>query len=95
MNILRRLLSSFSGVLLAVIGVLSSLLLMLGWRNSHNKAEKEIYKRQAEQHRRFLERQKDIEEQTQSRRADITREANETGDIELARNPNILRKPRD
>lgn len=90
MMILRRLLSSFSGILIAIIALLGAAFTASNWQRKRAEAESEIYEEQVRKHKMFLERQKDLEEQTEVHRANVKNQS-ETGDIELARNPNVLR----
>jgi hypothetical protein len=86
------------GGLFGLIALLTAALSISGSRRKAHKAERERLEKQVQKHRDFMQRQKpQIEEQVESRRANILREIeaakaeNRPVDIELARDPNKLR----
>lgn len=81
--------TSIMGMIVAILGILAGY--YRSKANAQEMARKEAEKRLV-RHKEITARDDEIEEQTRSRRTDALKELQDTGDSELYRNPNLLRK---
>ena len=82
-------------ILSGLVIVLASLLGISGSRIKRLKERNRQLRQEVNHRQRVMESDVKIEEQSRSRRADAIKEIKDTGDSELFRDPNRLRRPRD
>ena len=83
-------------ILSGLLTVSVFLLSIFGWRTRRLKKQRDQYKATAQKSREVMEADNEIEAQTRSRRADLLKERNDTGNDSLFSDANSLRRnPRD